>query len=96
MSSTHAKDVDRKLNGQAFASLMRLHELRMPDRLAIVNKILVTHAGIFTYDSRSVDAISYTSHNSSSDHLRNAIRRRLQHRSDRQDETSQPDAVFTA
>jgi hypothetical protein len=94
MSPTYAKDVDCELDGQAFASLMRLHELRVPDRLEMVSRILVTHTVIFTHDSRSVDAIAHTSDYPSNDHLRNAIRRRLQHRSDRQDEASQPDTIL--
>jgi len=48
-----------------------------------------------TYNRRSVHPVANSSDNPSNDHLRDTIRRRLQHRSDRQDETSQPDAILS-
>lgn len=45
-------------------------------------------------DGTRVHAITNASNNSADDHLRNAVCRRLQHGSDGQDETTQPDAVL--
>lgn len=93
---THTKDVDRKLDRQAFASLVRLHEFRVQNRLVIVSKISIMHAvQVLAHNSRSVYSISNASDDSSNDHLRDAISRRLQHCSNRQDETSQPDTVLS-